>query len=293
MQLSRFFIQPEKIDAAAGTAVIDDAKQMHQILKVLRLNKGSRLLLLDGKGNLFKCVIDNAKGRHIEVTILDRAKKEEKRPVHVTVALAQIRPNRFEWAIEKLTELGADRIVAMTTERTVAKTEGNRKQGRATTETSGTAARGTAASRKEESRPVESRPVNEQAAIASPDAGKLSRWRAIAREAAEQCERLTIPDVVAPTRFTELAASMGASGIALIAAERREAKTMKECLAGVPPQSPSAVSIFIGPEGGFSESELALAAESNLTFVSLGKRILRSETAAIYALSILASEWQL
>ena len=107
----------------------------------------------------------------------------------------------------------------------------------------------------------------------------LDRLRAIATEAAEQCERLIVPEVRAPLHVEKLMADWPARRL-FIADERRSAALL------APAPGPSA--LMIGPEGGFTDSELEGIARTPLvTRVSLGRRILRAETAAIAGLALL------
>ncbi|MDD2795833.1 16S rRNA (uracil(1498)-N(3))-methyltransferase [Acidocella sp.] len=107
----------------------------------------------------------------------------------------------------------------------------------------------------------------------------LERLRAIATEAAEQCERLIVPEVRAPLHVEKLMANWPERRL-FIADERRSAALL------APSPGPSA--LMIGPEGGFTDAELEGIARTPLvTRVSLGRRILRAETAAIAGLALL------
>ena len=108
-----------------------------------------------------------------------------------------------------------------------------------------------------------------------------TRWTRIITEAAEQSRRGRVPALDGPIEFA--AACESVAGLALIPWEQHEATGLRAALApgtkGVP-RGPS-VSVFIGPEGGFTEEEVAAAAASGITPVTLGERILRAETAGI------------
>ena len=108
----------------------------------------------------------------------------------------------------------------------------------------------------------------------------LDRLRAIAIEAAEQCERLAVPEIRPPLPLTALLAAWPAGRVLNIADERRTASLI------TPIAGPAA--LLIGPEGGFADAELdAVAAHPFVTRVSLGPRILRAATAAIAGLALL------
>ncbi len=115
-------------------------------------------------------------------------------------------------------------------------------------------------------------------------ARKLARWRRIAEEAAKQCGRGRIPTVADPLdyrRAVERAASDG--GCAFVCYENERAVTIKRI-----PRGSSVYSFFIGPEGGFGEDEIHIAEESGVVPVSLGRRILRCESASGFVLSCLS-----
>jgi 16S rRNA (uracil1498-N3)-methyltransferase len=108
----------------------------------------------------------------------------------------------------------------------------------------------------------------------------LERLRAIAVEAAEQCERLAVPEIAAPEKLPALLAGWPAGRNLYMADERRDAPVAR------PARGPAA--LLVGPEGGFTEAEVAaIGANQHVTRVSLGARILRAETAAIAGLALL------
>jgi 16S rRNA (uracil1498-N3)-methyltransferase len=112
----------------------------------------------------------------------------------------------------------------------------------------------------------------------------LERLRAIAIEAAEQCERLVVPEIRAPMPVGKLMQSWPARRL-YVADERRTARVLQPA-----PGAPEPAALMIGPEGGFTETELEGIARTPLvTRVSLGRRILRAETAAIAGLALLLS----
>ena len=113
-----------------------------------------------------------------------------------------------------------------------------------------------------------------------PSGARGQRWERIVVEAAEQCGRGRIPRVDQPLPFED--AVRGARGITLLAFEGERTQALGRYLRGLS-RRPAAVSLFIGPEGGFEDAEVALARESEAVIVSLGPRIMRSETAGIVA----------
>lgn len=112
----------------------------------------------------------------------------------------------------------------------------------------------------------------------------LERMRANAVEAAEQCERLTVPEVRAAQKYSFLLDNWPGDRYLLVCAERGAVEPIAEALRSAPRDS--AWGILIGPEGGFAGTELEMLDTRPFALkVSLGPRILRAETAALAALS--------
>ena len=172
-------------------------------------------------------------------TVRDLARQEPAPALTVEVWCALVRPNRFDWAIEKCTEAGADLIRPLVTEH---------------------AARGETAS-----------------------AARTERWTRIAIEAAEQSGRLFLPVIEPPEKFAALVERQ--RRVLLIA--DRDGRPWSEVEPLLPPRGQ--VTVAIGPEGGFTEDEVALATRHGALSVRLGPHILRTETAAIAATALLRS----
>jgi 16S rRNA (uracil1498-N3)-methyltransferase len=114
-----------------------------------------------------------------------------------------------------------------------------------------------------------------------------TRWERIALEAAQQSERWTIPTIDTPTDLKSLFRQQAAASAKFILSERsQELSLSKAPLATGPDQ---ATVLLIGPEGGWDQEELRLASEADFQAVTLGQRILRAETAALAAVSIVQS----
>ena len=118
------------------------------------------------------------------------------------------------------------------------------------------------------------------------EAKKLARWQSIAESAAKQAKRLIIPEVMPVMSFKEAVAFAKILDIRLMPYELAENMAYtREVLAKIEPGQ--SIGIFIGPEGGFAEEEVELALSSQMETITLGKRILRTETAGMTVLSIL------
>jgi 16S rRNA (uracil1498-N3)-methyltransferase len=158
----------------------------------------------------------------------------------IALALAVFRFERFEWAIEKCTELGVSRIVPVITRRT-------------------------------------------DAHLAKAAEKRTERWRRIAREASEQSRRLAVPDIVDPVKLREYLAK-GKTAKQIVLAENESEVQLRDLCEGE-----ADIALAIGPEGGWTTDELQMFSESGWESASLGRTILRAETAAIAALAIVQS----
>lgn len=231
----------------------------NQITNVLRMRQGDPLVVLNGTGRLYRCHILNMKNKTVQCSVDEAEAATGDPPVAVSVAVAMLKGERFDWCLQKLTELGVASVIPLQTRRTIVKISDS---------TTGDA-KGTK--------------------------GKIERWQAILKEAAEQCERATVPHIVPPKKYEDFIRSLAGGGdqpMAFICAERLQSTPLRDiCLeytrinAKDLATAGKTIILIIGPEGGFVPEELAIAQDAGVMPVSLGPRILRAETAAIYALS--------
>lgn len=115
-------------------------------------------------------------------------------------------------------------------------------------------------------------------------AKKTERWQKIAFEAAKQCKRATVPEVAQPVSFKEALVLLKQNDICFAPYEQAKEGSLKELAFG---KTPLSAGYIIGPEGGFSEKEAECFKNENIPLVTLGKRILRTETAATATLAVL------
>lgn len=118
-------------------------------------------------------------------------------------------------------------------------------------------------------------------------AGKPERWKKIAKEAAEQCGRTSIPEISPLTKFEDVLKLKTPCALALIPWELEKEITLKQMLKD---RKSSDIFVLIGPEGGFSRKEIELAVDAGFTPVTLGKAILRTETAGMAILAAIRYE---
>lgn len=119
---------------------------------------------------------------------------------------------------------------------------------------------------------------------------KLARWRRIAAEAAGQCGRGIVPEVREMMTLREAVREAGAADAPLFCFEGEGTVALPAALRG---KQVSTVSILIGPEGGFSDDDVALARENGMIPIGLGRRILRTETASGFVLACISYELEL
>ncbi len=119
-----------------------------------------------------------------------------------------------------------------------------------------------------------------------PKETQLERWQRIVLEACKQCNRAKPPEIHAPREITDLMTTPPPCDARLIFWEHETRQTLHEVLACQATGCHSLL-FLLGPEGGFSEAEVACARQEGFTSVSLGSRILRAETATLAATAIL------
>ncbi len=125
---------------------------------------------------------------------------------------------------------------------------------------------------------------------ASAGAGaKRERWQRIAVAAAKQSGRTSVPSIAAPLSFAEVVGAAAAHDLRLLFFEG--AGTMAFLAVPEPATRPTSAAIVIGPEGGFSRDETAAAHDAGFALVAMGPRILRTETAALVAATLVQARW--
>ena len=235
-----FFINP--LDIHERIAFLTGEEYNH-LARVLRMKVGDRLTLLDGQDHSYEAIIRAIKKDHAECEILDVRDRVNEPKVDVTLAVSLLRnPSRFDFLVEKATELGVRSIVPLLCERTIPKSE------------------------------------------------KHSRLDKIALSAMKQCGRSYLPKIYALSSFQDLVGRSADFDLRLIPHERTE---QSQFIGPVLSHHSDATSVLIaiGPEGGFSEGELTSAVGKGFVPISLGARRLRSETAAISAVSWVVGGW--
>jgi 16S rRNA (uracil1498-N3)-methyltransferase len=226
------------------TARMSGAQAVH-LARVLRAQTGMQFDIVAGdrvrRGEIVEIsdlIIEFALGEEIDADP----------SLPVTLLLAVFKFDRLEWAIEKATELGVERIVPLIARRT-------------------------------------------EKHLARAAAARVERWRRIAREAAQQSRRSDTVEILDPVQLND-AIREEPEALRMLLAESERMTTLRDALTRAEANSDGSmkpIRLAIGPEGGWTPEEEPLFANEGWTPVSLGPRILRAETAAIAAVSIVAA----
>ena len=126
--------------------------------------------------------------------------------------------------------------------------------------------------------------TSERTQVSTPSHSKMGRWRRIIKEAAEQSGRSVVPKLAEPILFSNMIKNL--NSVVLIPWEQEKNQSIKQVLSKShqdPGLNVTSIDLIIGPVGGFTSQEVSDAIDCGATSVSLGKRILRSETAGIVA----------
>jgi len=233
-----------------GDSLRLDGREAHHALHVLRLKRGELITVLDGIGNEFLCAVENSSANAVTLSV---SLKNFTPPLPCSITLLQAVPKGkiIESIIQKAIELGARRIVPLLTVRVVTHLD-------------------------EED-----------------TADKCKKWQQVAIEAIKQCGAAWLPKIEAPMTIEQYLARKEKFDLSLVGSLQKERRHPRECLSGFQAKHgllPQSVAIWIGPEGDFTLEELEAIQAAGALPISLGRLVLRVETAAIYCLSILNYE---
>ena len=227
-----------------------DEAESHHALDVLRLKTGDRTVVFNGQGMEATAEITGVENRRVSLRAMQHAKTAPL-PCRITLAQAVPKGKNMELIIEKATELGAAEIVPLLSERTVVQLDANEA------------------------------------------ARKREKWQTVAVEACKQCGQNRLPSVGRPVTPREFFHAGPRFDLMLIASLQPDAKPLKKILAEFVEdhkKRPASALILVGPEGDFTPAEIALAKSCGCSPITLGPIVLRTETAAIYCLSVLGYE---
>ena len=227
-------------------------REAHHALNVLRIKAGERVAVLNGAGGELLCEVLEAGRRAVTLKVVQTHTLEPLSNA-VTLLQAMTKGKTMELIVQKATELGAHRIVPILSARSVAHIE------------------------------------------AEDAAGKMDKWKGTAIEAIKQCGCAWLPNVETPLTPQAFLARGDKCELSLIASLQRDARHPREHFRSFMAENkrrPASVCIWVGPEGDFTPAEYNAIRASGALPITLGQLVLRSETAAIYCLSIINYELQ-
>jgi len=262
MSRRRFYSPPEDISNSTVTLSTDET---HHLTHVLRLTPGNPAFVFDGCGREYKCTFRGITNNRAHLEINETLSRVVESPLHLTLAQALAKGEKFDLIIQKATELGVTRIVPLMTRYADVK-------------------------------------LDDQLVTR-----RLERWRRISLEALKQCGRRRLVEITTPCTLPQLLDLAASDTVAQAAGLRTDSSepparepaacatfllfserggvAITEALEGVP--KPASIVALVGPEGGWSDDELDLLDRHGSKPVSLGPRMLRTETAAVVAITLI------
>ena len=226
--------------------------EAHHAIHVVRVRVGERVAVLDGAGHEFLCEIQEV-SRDVVTLKLIQKNVLATPATRIILAQAVTKAKTMDLIVQKATELGAHRLVPILSERSVPQIE----EGNA--------------------------------------AGKLEKWQATMIEAVKQCGSPWLPQIDPPQPTQKFLASSERFDLSLVASLQPDARHPREYFqrfAAERAHMPKSVCVWVGPEGDFTPAEMNAIRQGGALPISLGPLVLRSETAAIYCLSVINYESQ-
>lgn len=226
-------------------------EESHHLVTVNRCGRGDPVVAFDGHGREWLTECTDP-SKSATLLRVKQALPAKVRAFEITLAQALPKGSTMDDIVRQATEVGTFRIVPLLSERTQVHLDGDRAD------------------------------------------KKVEKWRTGAIEAAKQCGNPWLPEIAAIQPYAAFLASATSYDLKLIASLHAGTTTLKKALAASAAkhggQLPRKVLWLVGPEGDFSPAEMTAAITSGCVPVTLGPLVLRSDTAAVYALSVLSHE---
>lgn len=241
-------------DVNESESTIDfDKETLHHMLRVMRMGIGSSFYLVDQSQQTFIATITQVNDQELEVSLQADKVKSAEMPVKVTIAVGLPKGDKLEWITQKATELGVFSIIPLDTTRTMVKWKDDKSQ------------------------------------------KKIQRLQKIAKEAAEQSHRSQIPSIEQVHSLKDLCSRASEYTASLVAFEdsARQGETSHFASLVSKVKSGDSILMIFGPEGGFDQNEIDFLQSQGVVPCGLGPRILRAETAPLYALSAISYQTEL
>ncbi len=248
--MHRFFLSPEACHQELVELGDDDSRHA---ARVLRVNPGDSIEILDGVGAVLHCVVSNVAKSAVSARVL-RRQRIPASIASITLLQALVKTKAWDAILQKATELGTNRIVPLAAARSVC--------------------------------------------VLSPAdaAGKLSGWRTTMIEAAKQCGTPWLPTIetpVTPGQWLQNNSHVTRPDMLLLCSLEPAAGHLGTVFSEFLRQHdhpPQTIAIAIGPEGDFSPEELQAFKSANSIPITLGRHVLRADTAAIAAIAVVQHE---
>ena len=251
--MPRFFVRQERVNDRDISIIGEEA---HHIARSLRMAVGDQITVCDMQGNEYTCRISAFdEDREVRAEILDIRHSQNEPKIFIRLFQALPKGDKLDTIIQKAVECGVSNVTPFESAHCI----------------------------------VRIKPEAEEK--------KTERRRRIALEAAKQCGRGTVPEVVPSVSFSEAVSEASKADLALFCYEGEGTQPLRTVLSSFAASHDDKVipeiSLMIGSEGGFSPDEAERATAAGMIPVGLGRRILRTETAAAFVLSCLVYEWEL
>ncbi|UVI32116.1 RsmE family RNA methyltransferase [Paenibacillus spongiae] len=251
--MQRYFVAPDQFGEHSVMLTGDDA---HHAARVMRMEPGDEMIVSDGVARAALVSVSSIAQGEVQAQIKEWLPMSGEPAWSVTVAQSLPKGDKMELVIQKGTEIGAASFMPFQSERMIVQYDGKK------------------------------------------EAKRLERWGKIAKEAAEQAHRSRIPGVEPVRTWREMIASIASYDAALFCYEKEGGAAGTGLRSAVgeirnrlgEEEGQMKILLVVGPEGGFTEREAAEAEAAGAVIVGLGKRILRTETAAMVGLACLMYE---
>ena len=259
---------------AVGAAIRLGAQSSRHLISVLRLKPGAELILFNGTGGEYRSqllehdeqpLVTTGKVSRFSQSKAKSSKPEKsaaicvnefidvnrESPLFIELGIGISRGERMDWVIQKSTELGVQKITPLFTERTEVKLKGERQQ------------------------------------------KKCVHWRQVAISACEQSGRTRLPEIVEPIALADWVPTLSPRFVldpcASMGLQNYKNESLSDGSAAI--DRPTQVALLVGPEGGLSEAEVLHSINVGFIGISLGQRILRTETAPLVAITQCQTLW--
>lgn len=251
--MQRYFLKQNYQAITDTSKILMEPDHFHHMVKVMRMQPQDHCFLVFHDGIAIEAEIISIKGEEIFLKEIGQETVQRELPIAVTIASGHPKGDKLEWIVQKGTELGAAAFLGFPAARSIVRWDEKKRL------------------------------------------KKAERLQTIAREAAEQSHRQLLPAVTLLASEKELTALFANYTHVLIAYEESAkqgehgilVQRLQSCKAG------DSVLLVFGPEGGFTAQEIERYQSAGAVCCALGPRILRAETAPLYALSACSYQWEL